>query len=310
MLETTPRTTPGAASPDLQLLADSFALGLRAQNKSPRTITGYLEGVRLLDDYLRAAGMPRAVLSIRREHVEAFIADQVARWRPSTARTRYRSVQQLFRWLVAEGELRRSPMANTKPPAIPEEAPPVLTDEQLRRMFASCEGSAFIDRRDMAIARLFFDTGMRLAELANLRVEDVDLAGGVAVVLGKGRRPRACPFGVRTAAALDRYRRVRASHRLAGRTTALWLGHNGPMTDSGIRQALTERAKKARIAKNHPHLFRHTFAHRWLAAGHQETDLMRLMGWRSRTMLTRYAASTADERAREAHKRAALGDQL
>jgi len=167
--------TPGPAVTatslgELGTLALSWRRALRAQNKSPRTIVGYLEGVRFFDEYLERTGMPRRVTAIRREHVEAFIAEQLERFRPSTAATRYRSVQQLFRFLVDEGELRASPMANMSPPAIPEEPPAVLTDEQLRALLHACEGTAFAERRDMALVRVFLDTGMRLAELASLRV--------------------------------------------------------------------------------------------------------------------------------------------
>ena len=82
------------------------------------------------------------------------------------------------------------------------------------------------------------------------------------------------------------------------------------MTDSGIAQAVRERAVKAGLEGFHLHEFRHLFAHKWLAKGGQENSLMSLAGWKSRQMVSRYAASAAAERARDAHKRLGLWDRL
>ncbi|MCA1692140.1 MAG: phage integrase N-terminal SAM-like domain-containing protein, partial [Actinobacteria bacterium] len=106
-------------------LAGSFELALQARNRSPRTIRGYLEAVSIFEAFLVERGMPTAAAAIAREHVEAFIAHQLGRWTPSTAATRYRQLQQFFRWLVEDGEITKSPMVNMRPPSVPDAPVPV-----------------------------------------------------------------------------------------------------------------------------------------------------------------------------------------
>ncbi len=257
------------APTSLTVLADSYRLGLEAQNKSPRTITTYLDAITRLDAFLASTGRPREVERLRREDIEAFIADVLQTQSPATAANRYRALGSFFRWAIEEEEIERSPMARMKPPKVPEKPVPVLREAEKRALLKACEGRALADYRDGAIICLLIDTGMRREELAGLAVADLDLSDKSVRVVGKGGKPRDCTFGKDTARAIDRYlRRARAKHRDAD-ADALWLGHGGPMTGNGIYQAIIERAKRAGLEGIHPHVFRHTWAHDMKVSGMQ-----------------------------------------
>jgi site-specific recombinase XerD len=307
-----PTASAHSTAPDaIGVLSASWRRSLAARRASPRTISTYVTSVDQLGAFLAAAGMPTKVSAIRREHVEAFVTDLLARRAPTTAHNRYRGCQAFFAWCLEEGEVRESPMVHMKPPRLPEAPPPVLRDAELRAILAACErDKAYDGRRDEAILRCLMDTGARRAEVLGLRLADVDLDRGILSVTGKGSRTRLVSIGDLTIRAVDRYLRARAKRDDAGEPW-MWLGRKGRLAETGMAHLIRDRATEAGIVgRVTPHSFRHAYAHSMLSSGMQESDLMAIAGWKSRSMLTRYAASTRQERALKAARALSPVDRL
>lgn len=282
-----------------------------AATTSDRTRRLYLEAVTRLIAWMGSNGVktsePPSHVVLNRYFGEFRRSTSVRTGRPLSAsyvNQHFRSLQQFYKWLESEELITKNPFTKMKQPRIPDSPVPVFSDLELARMFKETAGSDPRSRRDRAIVRLLLDTGCRVGELCGIRISDVDFAQKTVLVKGKGSHARNVPFNSKAYTELRRWLLVRPETKSDKLFVGL-RGRNEPLTESGVRQLLN----KLGVEDPHPHRFRHTAAHLWLANGGLETDLRRLMGWRSESMVYRYAASAGVERAVESSRRMALADK-
>lgn len=316
-------------------LINEFAMKLESENKSDRTIRNYTDSVRWLHLWLASpipppdvddtatwlATVPAAPTEpgeYTERHVSRWLTYRRKTTSPGNANNNYRSLLPWFAWLEDEGEISISPMLKLKPPHVPDAPVPVTPVELIQRVLKDCDGRDFLDRRDNAIIRFFWDTGARLSEIANLELDDIDQKRRCITVTGKGGKVRVIPYSATTGMALARYLRVRPKHPYAETTKRVWLAdfrRREPLSDNGIKIMLRRRGRAAgvneEIGRNlHAHLGRHFESHQFLKNGGSEGDLMILNGWTTPQMARRYGASAASDRAHDRARELRVGDLL
>jgi site-specific recombinase XerD len=276
----------------------TFALTLRSEHKKPKTVRTYTEAAVWLAQRCKRTAWTEVTRNDVREHM-AWLGEHYS---PAYASNQHRALQQFFRFLADEGDIPASPMTGMKPPPVPEKLVPVLAKGELQKLLDTCRTKSFTDMRDRALIMMFWSSGARLAEIAGLSVSDIDLELCGAVVTGKGSKMRIIHFDSDTAVALSRYLKAR-SREPHGDCEQLWIGQRGPLLGNGVYQMLKRRAARVKVKDGeqrrpfNPHRFRHDFSHRWMAKGGSEPDLMTLNGWSSASMVRRYGASAAAQRA-------------
>jgi site-specific recombinase XerD len=215
-----------------------------------------------------------------------------------------RAIRAFCNFAVAEGWIDRSPMSTVPNPKPPKHILPAFAPEEVQRLLAAAP-----DTRTRALVLFLLDTGLRAAEVAKLNGADIDLqVGAVRVIEGKGRKDRTAYMGAKARRALVAYYAEAGWPAADG---AVWRATRtgARLTDSGIRQALTDLGAAAKVEHCHPHTFRRTFALWALRAGMNIHVLARIMGHEDIQVLRQYLPFVeADLHA--AHQAAAPVDRL
>lgn len=218
----------------------------------------------------------------------------------ATAVNKHKALQQFFKWpVVDEEEIDQSPMLRVRQPKTPKRLIPIIRDERTKRILETCKGKEFVQLRDEAIIRVLYNTGARLSELANLALEDVDLALDSVRYHGKGAKDRWVRLGPKTARALSRYLRARGSHRLRAAPAVVGRAR-GPAAERQRHQAHAQTARSTGRCRRRARapVAAHLRARVEAGRGRHRGPML-LLGWTSDGMPRHYGASAAAERAGE-----------
>ncbi|HEX9553239.1 MAG TPA: tyrosine-type recombinase/integrase [Streptosporangiaceae bacterium] len=222
-------------------------------DRSPRTLQSCREAACQLAGHHGGADL----LALTKDQVLAYLIGVRKTHSPATELVRFRSLRRFYNWAVKEDLIGRSPLHGVENRSVGSRRSrfPTSTTSALLKI---CDGRDHDARRDTAIIRLFCEPGAPpLAEMAAIRVEQLDMVRDQLIVLGKGSKWRTVPFGNVTGKALTRYLRAGSGHPLA-RLPLLWLGARGQaLTGKGIAQMIERRCHEAEIGKIHPHQLRH-----------------------------------------------------
>lgn len=257
----------------------------RIDGLSPRTLNNYkytLEGF--------AERVNKGVSKITTDDIRGYITylSETRNLKETSLQTHINTLRAFFGWLYVEEKIKKNPMLKIHSLKIDKKsARQALSAEELERLRDACTGY-----REKALVEFLVSSGCRLSEVAQLRVEDLNLNDRTVVVTGKGDKDRLVYFSVRARLMLQEYVRERKGG------TGLFVSSKTPYLPlkqraiQRIVHAISERAGLA--GRVHPHLLRHTFATLALNSGMDVTVIQRLLGHEDIATTQIYAAMNED----------------
>jgi integrase/recombinase XerD len=223
----------------------------------------------------------------------------------SSVRLELVALRIFFRWLNARRHREGDPAEPILAPRVDKRLPDTMNEPDVKRLIESVNGQTPLDRRDRAILELFYAAGLRLSELTNARLENLDTEEGFIRVTGKGNKTRLAPVGKAALAALQVYL-DHARPVLVKARTESWIfisRRGGQLSIERVQELLKERAAQAGMdpARIHPHLLRHSFATHLLSHGADLRVIQEMLG-HADIATTQIYTHVDDRRLKAVHK--------
>lgn len=306
---TTTKTQIGSLSgPDhLTTYFNAFLLSCRVDGLSPATLKNYHYQVGAFVRFCSRLGA-RAPNPVTTQDIRLFLLKLRETNRPVSVSDYYKTIKRFFNWLVDEGLIEKSPMQNIKPPRREERLVRPFSQQDIDNLLQLCSGNRFVDYRNKAIILMFLDTGLRLSELTNIQLGDIDFDRETIKVMGKGAKERVVRIGRTTQKALLRYLLMRQDNH-----ACLWVTERRkPLSVNGVQIAIKKLCYRAEItdAKKGPHTFRHTFGTQALRNHADIREVQSLLGHSTLKTTLTYVQTVKSEDAVISHRKWSPVDNL
>ena len=269
---------------------------------SPNTLAAYRADLTALDRWLEQQDVDLSVA--QRGDILSFMASRVqAGARPRSTARQLSSFRRFFKHLVREGSLREDPTAQIAMPKVGRSLPRSLMEEEVEALLAAPTVGDPLGHRDRTMLEVLYATGLRVSELVNLKLTQVNLNQGVLRVVGKGDRERLIPLGEEAVQWVQQFLQgPRVEILLERQTDYLFPTRRGDrMTRQAFWHIIKRYARKAGIAKElSPHTLRHAFATHLLNHGADLRVVQMLLG-HSDLSTTQIYTHVARERLKDMH---------
>ncbi len=250
---------------------------------SPHTLRSYRKD---LEDFFSFSKSDSPV--IEPFEVRGFVAEMILRGlQKSTVNRRLATLRSFFKFLQREGYVKANPARLVNSPKMTRRLPKFLTVDDAFALVERPGGIGFASARDRAMLELLYSSGIRVSELSNLDLDNLNMKEGMIKVRGKGRKERIVPVGRKAIEALRGYLIERSL--LKKSHIALFLNRSGTrLSDRGVRRVVVKYAREILLGKVGPHTLRHTFATHLLQGGADLRVIQELLGHASLSTTQKY----------------------